>query len=45
MGLPYGEETMIVGRSMWTQVVHECDRQTNRFTITKTAVYAYSVAR
>jgi len=30
MGLPYGEEIMIVGRTMWT------DGQTDRITITKT---------
>jgi len=30
MGLPYGEETMIVGRTMWT--VHECNRQMDRQT-------------
>jgi len=31
MGLPYGEEIMIVGRTTWTQSnVHECDKQTDR---------------
>jgi len=38
MGLPYGEEIMIVGRTMWTQStsVRQTDRQTDRITITKT---------
>ena len=31
MVLPYGEEIVIVGRTMWTQL-HECDRQTDRQT-------------
>jgi len=43
MGLPYGKEIMIVGRTMWT--VHKCDRRTDdrrtdrrtdKITITKT---------
>ena len=40
MGLPYGEEIMIVGRTMWTQWTsvtdRQTDRQTDRITITKT---------
>ena len=40
MGLPYGEEIMIVGRTMWTQSTSvtdgRTDRQTDRITITKT---------
>ena len=44
MGLPYGEEVMIVGRTMWTQSTSvtdgqtdgQTDRQTDRITITKT---------
>jgi len=44
MGLPYGEEIMIVGRTMWTQCTSVTDRradrqtdgQTDRITITKT---------
>jgi len=38
MGLPYGEEIMIVGRTMWTQStrVWRTDRRTDRITITKT---------
>jgi len=40
MGLPYGEEIMIVGRTMWTQsssvTDRQTDRQTDRITITKT---------
>ena len=44
MGLPYGEEIMIVGRTMWTQCTSvtdgrtdgRTDRQTDRITITKT---------
>ena len=40
MGLPYGEEIMIVGRTMWTQSTSVTDRQTNGrtelITITKT---------
>jgi len=30
MGLPYGEEIMIVGRTMWTQCTSVTDRQTDR---------------
>jgi len=30
MGLPYGEEIMIVGRTMWTQSTSVTDRQTDR---------------
>jgi len=37
MGLPYGEETMIVGRTVWTQSTTVTDGQTDRITITKTA--------
>jgi len=37
MGLPYGEEIMIVGRTMWTQSMSVTDRRTDRITITKTA--------
>jgi len=29
MGLPYGEEIMIVGRTMWTQSASVTDRQTD----------------
>ena len=44
MGLPYGEEIMIVGRTLWTQSTSVTDGQTdgqtdgrtNRITITKT---------
>jgi len=36
MGLPYGEEIMIVGRTMWTQYTSVTDRRTDRITITKT---------
>jgi len=36
MGLPYGEETMIVGRTMWTQPSTSV-WQTYRITVTKTA--------
>jgi len=44
MGLPYDEEIMIVGRTMWTQSTSVTDRQTDgrtdgqtdRITITKT---------
>jgi len=44
MGLPYGEEIMIVGRTMWTQSTsvtdrrtdEQTDRQTDRITITDT---------
>ena len=41
MGLTYGEETMIVGRTMWTQSTIVTDRRTDgrtdRITIIKTA--------
>jgi len=30
MGLSYGEETMIAGRTMWTQSTSVTDRQTDR---------------
>ena len=40
MGLPYGEEIIIVGRTMWTQSTSvtdsQTDRRTDRITITKT---------
>ena len=40
MGLPYGEEIMIVGQTMWTQFTSVTDRRTDgrtdRITITKT---------
>ena len=40
IGLPYGEEIMIVGRTMWTQCTSvtdgRTDRRTDRITITKT---------
>jgi len=36
MGLPYGEEIMIVGRTMWTQCTSVTDGRTDRITITKT---------
>ena len=32
MGLPYGEEIMIVGRTRWTQSTSVTDRQTDRQT-------------
>jgi len=32
MGLPYGEEIMIVGQTMWTQSTSVTDRQTDRRT-------------
>ena len=39
-GLPYGEEIMIVGQTMWTQSTSvtdgRTDRRTDRITITKT---------
>ena len=40
VGLPYGEEIKIVGRTMWTQCTSmtdgQTDRQTDKITITKT---------
>ena len=36
MGLPYGEEIIIAGRTMWTQCTNVTDRQTDRITIAKT---------
>ena len=40
MGLPYGEEIMVVGRTMWTQCTSVTDGQTDgrtdRITIAKT---------
>ena len=40
MGLPYGEEIVIVGRTVWTQSTSvtdgRTDRRTDRITITKT---------
>jgi len=40
MGLPHGEEIMIVGRTMWTQCTsvtdRRTDRQTDKITITNT---------
>jgi len=32
MGLPYGEEIMIVGRAMWTQSTSVTDGRTDRQT-------------
>jgi len=32
MGLPYAEEIMIVGRTMWTQCTSVTDGQTDRHT-------------
>jgi len=32
MGLPYGEEIMIVGRTMWSQSTTAMDRRTDRQT-------------
>jgi len=32
MGLPYGEEIVIVGRTMWTQCTSVTDRRTDRQT-------------
>jgi len=37
MRLPYGEEIVIVCRTMWTQSTSVTDGQTDRLTITKTA--------
>jgi len=42
MELPYGEEIMIVGRTMWTQSMSVTDRQTDRITITKTVQHIES---
>ena len=36
MGLPYGEEIMIVGRTMWIQSTSVTDSRTDRITMTKT---------
>jgi len=40
LGLPYGKEIMMVGRTVWTQSTSVTDRQTDgqtdRITITKT---------
>ena len=36
MRLPYGEEIVIVGRTMWTQSTSVTDRQTDKITITNT---------
>ena len=36
MVLPYGEEIMIVGRTLWIQSTSVADRQTDRITITNT---------
>ena len=36
MRLPYGEEIMIVGRTIWTQSTSVTDRRTDQITITKT---------
>jgi len=36
MGLSYGEEIMIVGRTIWTQCTSVTDRRTDRITLTKT---------
>ena len=36
MLLPYGEEIMIVGRTMWTQSTSVTDRRADRITMTKT---------
>ena len=36
IALPYGEEIMIVGRTMWTQSTSVTDGRTVRITITKT---------
>jgi len=36
MGLPYGEEIMIVGRTVWTQCTSVTDRRTDRITMPKT---------
>jgi len=42
MRLPYGDEIMIVGRTVWTQSTSVTDKQTDgrtdRITITKTTV-------
>jgi len=46
MGLRYGEEIMIVGRTMWTQsTTSVTDGRTDRITITKTVQrYALHIA-
>jgi len=36
MGLPYGEEIMIVGRTMWTQCTSVTDGRTDRRTDERT---------
>ena len=36
MGLPWGEEIMIVGQTMWTQSTSVSDGRTDRIAITKT---------
>jgi len=36
MGLPYGEEIMVVGRTIWTQCTSVTDGRTDRITITET---------
>jgi len=36
MGLPYGEEIMIVGRTMWTQSTSVTNGQTDRQTDRRT---------
>ena len=49
MGLPYGEEIMIVGRTMWTQSTSVTDRRTDRQTDGQNYYHKYratqSVAR
>ena len=38
MGLPYGEEIMIVGQTMWTQSTSVTDGQTDRQTDGRTDI-------
>ena len=38
MVLPYGEEIMVVCQTMWKQSTSVTDEQTDRFTMTKTAL-------
>jgi len=45
MGLPYGEEIMIVGRTMWTQCTSVTDRRTDRQNYDRKYRATHSVAR
>jgi len=42
MGLPYGKEVMIVGRTLWAQSTSVTDGQTDRFIMSKTALFVAS---